>query len=240
MDWWFGPRRTGSGLRDNRRLVMLALIWKDLQIELRTKESLSSLLLLGLLTLLILSFAFDPTSELRKPAAPGVLWVATIFAGTLGMNRSLLQERENDCLQGLLLAPIDRGSIYLAKAVANFLFMLTAECVIVPLFIFFFNLPFWQTTGRLAPVLVPGLLGFAAIGTLFAAVALRTRAREVMLPLLMLPLAVPLFLAAIDASRRLLDGESIGAVTHWLNLIGAFDLLFLVVGWLTFEYVTEE
>lgn len=219
---------------------MLALIWKDLQIELRTKESLSSLLLLGLLTLLILSFAFDPTSELRQAAAPGVLWVATIFAGTLGMNRSLLQERENDCMQGLLLAPLDRGTIYLAKTVANFVFMLAAECVIVPLFIFFFNLPFGQTVARLMPILVPAILGFAAIGTLFSAIALRTRAREVMLPLLMLPLAVPLFLAAIDASRRVLDGETFGAVAHWLRLIAAFDVLFIVVGWLTFEYVTEE
>ena len=219
---------------------MLALIWKDLQIELRTKESFSSLLLLGLLTLLVLSFAFDPTSELRIPAAPGVLWVATIFAGTLGMNRSVLQERESDCMQGLLLAPVDRGTIYLAKAVANFLFMVVAEIVLIPLFIFFFNLPFWQTVVRIVPILLPGLLGFSAIGTLFAAVALRTRAREVMLPILMFPLAVPLFIAAIDASRKVLDGASLASVSHWLQLIAAFDVFFLVIGWLTFEFVTEE
>ncbi len=219
---------------------MLALIWKDLLIELRTKETLASLLLLGLLVLLVLSFAFDPTSPLREPAAPGVLWVALIFAGTLGMNRSLLRERENDCLHGLLLAPLDRGTIYLAKTAGNFLFMLAAQVALVPLFVFFFNLPLWLTILRLAPVLLLGLLGFAAIGTLFAAISLRTRAREVMLPLLMLPLATPLFLACIQASAALLRGQPLSNVAHWLNMVGAFDVIFLVIGWMTFEYAVEE
>src|SRR6266446_10025719 len=116
---------------------MLTLIRKDLQIELRTKETLASLLLLGLLTLLVLSFAFDPTSELRVEAAPGALWVAVIFAGVLGLSRSFLAERENDCLQGLLLCPVDRGTIYWAKTAGNFIFMMTAQVVIVPVFVFF-------------------------------------------------------------------------------------------------------
>ncbi|MDX2170380.1 MAG: heme exporter protein CcmB [Deltaproteobacteria bacterium] len=219
---------------------MLAILWKDLRIELRTKETLAALLLLGLLTLVVLSFAFDPTSPLREAAAPGVLWVALIFAGTLGMNRSLLREREADCLQGLLLAPVDRGSIYLAKTAGNFLVMIAAQLVLVPIFVFFFNLPFWQTATRLTPVVALGLLGFAAVGTMFAAVSLRTRAREVMLPLLMLPLAAPLIIAGIQASAQLMGGATVGAVSHWLNLLGAFDAVFLVVGWMAFEYVVEE
>src|SRR5215470_17356976 len=219
---------------------MLAILWKDLLIELRTKETLASLLLLGLLTLVVLSFAFDPTSPLRVAAAPGVLWVALIFAGTLGMNRSLLREREHDCLQGLMLAPLDRGTIYLAKTAANFLFTVAAQVVLLPLFVFFFNLPLGSTIARLSPVLLLGLLGFAAVGTLFAAVSLRTRAREVMLPLLMLPLAAPLFLAGIGASAQLLAGQPFAAVGHWLRLLAAFDVVFLVVGWLAFEYVVEE
>src|SRR5262249_36289145 len=117
---------------------MLALLRKDLQIELRTKETLAALLLLGLLTLVVLSFAFDPTSELRVEAAPGALWVAVIFAGVLGLNRSFLAERENGCLEGLLLCPVDRGTIYLAKAAGNFLFMMVAQVAIVPIFVFFF------------------------------------------------------------------------------------------------------
>jgi heme exporter protein B len=219
---------------------MLAILMKDLRIELRTKETLAALLLLGLLTLVVLSFAFDPTSPLREAAAPGVLWVAVTFAGTLGMNRSLLLEREHDCLQGLLLAPVDRGSIYLAKTAANFVFMTTAQLVLVPLFVFFFNLPFGHTITRITPVLLLGLLGFAAVGTTFAAVSLRTRAREVMLPLLMLPLAAPLLIAGIQASTALMAGEAFGAVSHWLNLLAAFDAVFLVVGWMAFEYVVAE
>jgi heme exporter protein B len=219
---------------------MLAILWKDLLIELRTKETLASLLLLGLLTLVVLSFAFDPSSPLREAAAPGVLWVALIFAGTLGMNRSLLREREHDCLHGLLLAPLDRGTIYLAKTAANFLFMVAAQVVLLPLFVLFFNLPLIATVTRLTPVLLLGLLGFAAIGTLFAAVSLRTRAREVMLPMLMLPLAAPLFIAGLQTSAQLMAGQPFGAIAHWLRLIGAFDVVFLVVGWLTFEYVVEE
>ena len=219
---------------------MFALLWKDLLIELRTKETLASLLMLGLLILLILSFAFDPTSELRQAAAPGVLWVAVIFAGVLGINRSLLHERENDCMHGLLLAPIDRGTIYLAKTAANFLFMIAADIIVVPTFIFFFNLPLWVTVVRLVPVLSLGLLGFNAIGTLFAAISLRTRAREVMLPLLILPLASPLVIASVQASNVLLSGHSLGDVAHWLNLLVAFDVVFLVVGWLAFEYAVAD
>jgi len=219
---------------------MLAILWKDLRIEMRTKETLSSLLLLGLLTLLILSFAFDPSSELRQPAAPGVLWVAVIFASVLGMNRSLLHEREQDCLHGLLLAPVDRGTIYLAKTTGNIVFMAAAQLFVVPTFVVFFNLPMAQTLIRLSPVLILGVIGLAAIGTLFAAVSLRTRAREVMLPLLMLPLATPLVIASVEASGAVLAGQPLGAVAHWLNLVAAFDAVFLVVGWLTFEYVVEE
>ena len=219
---------------------MLTLLWKDLLVELRTKETLSSFLLLGMLILLVLSFAFDPASEMRAAAAPGVLWVAVIFAGTLAINRSLLHERENDCLQGLLLAPLDRGTIYLAKTAANVLFMLAAEVIVVPLFVIFFNLDMAATLLRLAPVLLLGTLGFAAIGTLFAAVSMRTRAREVMLPLVMLPLATPLIIAAIQASTDLLAGRAMSEVAHYLNLLGAFDVVFLVVGWLTFEYAVEE
>jgi heme exporter protein B len=118
--------------------------------------------------------------------------------------------------------------------------MILAQLVLLPLFIFFFNLPFGATTARLVPVLLLGLLGFAAIGTLFAAVSLRTRAREVMLPLLMLPLAAPLFIAAIQASAQLLAGDGLAAVAHWLRLIAVFDAIFLVVGWLAFEYVIEQ
>ena len=221
-------------------LLMLALLRKDLQIEFRTKETLAALLLLGLLTLLVLSFAFDPTSELRVEAAPGALWVAVIFAGTLGLNRSFLAEGENDCLQGLLLCPVDRGTIYLAKTVGNFLFTMLAQVVIVPVFVFFFNLSASIALAGVVLSLGLGALGFAAVGTLFAAIAVRTRAREVMLPLLLLPLVVPLFIAGVKVTGRVLAGKPLADVAQWLNLMVGFDAIFLVVGWLMFEYAVED
>jgi heme exporter protein B len=219
---------------------MLALLRKDLQIEFRTKETLASLLLLGLLTLVVLSFAFDPASELRAEAAPGALWVAVIFAGVLGLNRSFLAERENECLQGLLLCPIDRGTIYLAKTLGNFIFMMAAQLFIVPIFVFFFNLPMTPAIAGVFLALALGVLGFAAVGTLFAAVAVRTRAREVLLPLLLLPLVVPIFIAGVTVTGRVLAGKPLGDVALWLNLMIGFDVIFLVVGWLAFEYAVEE
>ena len=219
---------------------MFALIRKDLQIEFRTKETVAALLLLGLLTLTVLSFAFDPTSALRADAAPGALWVAVIFAGVLGLSRSFVAERENDCLHGLLLSPVDRGTIYLAKAIANALFMLTAQAVIVPIFLFFFNVPVGLHLFGVMLAVVLGLVGFSAVGTLFAAISVRTRVREVMLPLLMLPLTVPIFIAGVKVTGRLLAGKSWADVAPWLHLMVGFDVIFLVVGWVVFEYAIEE
>jgi len=219
---------------------MLALIRKDLQIELRTKEALASLLLLALLMLVVLSFAFDPTSALRSESAPGALWVAVTFAGVSALNRSFVAERENDCLQGLLLCPVDRGTIYLAKTIANFLFMMAAQLVTVPIFVFFFNLPLsWGLVGVVASLGL-GVFGLSAVGTLFAAVSVRTRAREIMLPLLLLPLIVPVFIAGVKVTARALADKPLADVAHWLHLMIGFDVVFLVVGWLVFEYAVEE
>jgi heme exporter protein B len=219
---------------------VLALIRKDLQIEFRTKETLASLLLLGLLLLVILSFAFDPTSPWRVEAAPGALWVAVTFAGVLGLNRSFVAERENECLQGLLLCPVDRGTIYLAKVVANFLFMLAAQAAVVPIFIFFFNLTVSRSLAGVLLSLTLGVFGLSALGTLFAAISVRTRAREVMLPLLLLPLLVPVFIAGVTVTARVLAGKPLADVVHWLHLMVGFDAIVLVVGWMVFEYAVEE
>ncbi len=219
---------------------MFPLIWKDLLVEFRTKETLASLLMLGLLTLLVLSFAFDPASELRPLAAPGTLWVAVIFAGVLGINRSFLAERDNDCLQGLLLCPVDRGSIYLAKTAGNTLFMLAAQLFIVPIFVIFFNLSPSLALLRLFLVLALGVLGFAAAGTLFAAISVRTRAREVMLPLLLLPLVIPVFIAGVSATAKILEGKPLGEVARWINLLIGYDVIVVTLGWMIFEYAVEE
>jgi len=221
-------------------MTLLALVRKDLRLELRTKDSLAALLLLGLLTLLILSFAFDPTSELRAEAAPGALWVAVVFAGVLALNRSFLAERENDCLHGLLLCPVDPSTIYLAKVASHVVFMVAAQVVVFPVFVFFFNVP--MSAGWLGVLLslLLGIIGFSALGILFSAIAVRTRAREVMLPMLLVPLVIPLFLAGVKITAVLLSGKALATVAPWLNLMIGFDAIFLVVGWMVFEYVVDE
>lgn len=219
---------------------MWPLLRKDLQLEFRTKDTLAALLLLGLLTLLVLSFAFDPTSELRAEAAPGVLWVTLVFAGVFGLSRAFLAERENDCLHGLLLCPIDPATIYLAKTLSNTLFMLTAQAVVCPIFVVFFNVPVTVAWLGIALSLILGIVGFSALGTLFGAIAVRTRAREVMLPLLLVPLVVPLLLAGLKITALCLAGKSLADAAPWLNLMIGFDAIFLVVGWMLFAYVVDE
>ena len=166
--------------------------------------------------------------------------MAVLFAGVLGLNRSFLGERDNDCLQGLLLCPVDRGTIYLAKTAANFVFMLAAQVVIVPIFVFFFNLPVSAALAGVGLSLALGLLGLAAMGTLFAAIAVRTRAREVLLPLLLVPLVVPLFIAGVKVTGQALAGRGLDDVAQWLELMTGADAVFLIVGWLLFEYAVEE
>ena len=217
-----------------------AVVRKDLAVEVRTRETLASLLLLGLLTLLVLSFAFDPTSELRPEAAPGALWVAVTFAGILGLGRSFTTERENDCLMGLLLSPIDRGSIYLAKVASNFVLMTTAQAGILPVFVLFFDVAATPALLGVAAAVLLGLFGLAALGSLFAAIAVRTRAREVMLPLLMLPLIVPLFIAGVSVTGKLLAGADFATVQPWLGSMLAIDVIFVVAGWLLFDAAVEE
>lgn len=219
---------------------MFALIRKDILIELRTRETSASLLLLGLLTLLILSFAFDPTSELRKEAAPGALWVAVAFSAVLALSRCFLNERDNSCMAGLLLSPLDRGSIYLAKTIANIVMMLGSLTVLLPVFVLFFDPPLSGGFLWILLTLALGIVGVAAVGTLFAAIAVNTRAREIMLPLLMLPLIVPIFIAGVRVTTKLLLGEGWDQVVQWMNLMAGFDVIFLVVGWLAFEYVVAE
>lgn len=219
---------------------MLALLRKDFLLEFRTKDTLAALLLLGVLTLLVLSFAFDPTSEVRAEAVPGVLWVSLVFAGVLGLSRTFLAERENECLHGLLLCPIDPATIYLAKVVSNVTFMVVAQVVVCPLFVLFFDVRVTSAVLGVLLSLLLGIIGFSALGTLFSAIAVRTRAREVMFPLLLVPMVVPLFLAGVKVTAHLLAGRVVSEVAPWLNLMVGFDMIFLVVGWMLFAYVVDE
>lgn len=215
-----------------------AILWKDLMAELRTREILGSMFVFALLVLLIFTFAFDLRRSELLSLAPGVLWVAFSFAGVLGLNRSLVLEKDVGSLEGLLLAPVDRGAIYLAKMLGNTLFILLLEAIALPLFALTSNLAL--PLAPLLPFLLLGTLGFASVGTLFAAMAVNTRTREVMLPILLFPIVIPVVIAAVKGTELALRGRAFGEATAWMNLLIGFDVIFLVMSFLAFEYVIEE
>lgn len=219
---------------------MLAVIWKDLMLEARGRETIASLFVLGLLVLVLFNFAVDIDPSNVSSIAPGVLWIAIVFSATLALGRAFAIERENGCMIGLLLAPLDRGTLYLAKLIVNVVVLLVFEALLLPFFFLLFDLNAGATLPHLAAVLFAGTIGLAAVGTLFALAALGTRARELMLPLLILPLQIPLLIAAVKASDVVLKGATILALGAWGNLIIGFDLLFVTAGWLVFEYMTVD
>ncbi|MFQ5886571.1 MAG: heme exporter protein CcmB [Anaerolineae bacterium] len=213
------------------------ILWKDLRAELRTKDILTSMFVFAFLVIVIFNFAFELQRLEPEAIAPGVLWVAFTFAGVLGLNRSFVLEKDKGCLEGLMLCPVDRGAIYLAKMMGNIIFILLMEAIALPLFLALSNLPLpWE----LLPILLLGTIGFAGVGTLFAAMSVNTRTREVMLPVLLFPVIVPVIIAAVKATGVVFAGGSLKEASGWLNLLISFDAIFLVVAFITFEYVLEE
>ena len=222
----------------------LRIIWtifvKDLRLEWRHRETLASMCVFGLLVVFLFNFAFESAREVTLRLLPGLLWIAIAFAGILGFNRSFAAERENASLEGLTLAPIDPGAIYVGKMLANFLFLAIAEVVIVFAASLWYNFSFIPILRRFVLVAFLGTLGYVAVGTIFGAVSANTRMREVMLPVLQFPVAVPVFIAAIEATTGALRGEPISVYASWINLLAGFCVIFLVLSYLLFEYVLEE
>jgi len=216
-----------------------AIVFKDIVIEMRSKESLSSTTMFGVLVLVIFNFAFEPSSLERALIAPGTLWVAISFAAILGLNRSLAMEIDNDCLQGLLLAPLSRGDIYLGKVDSNFTFMIIAELVILPVFVIFNNLKFNVQFLEIAAIAALATLAIASVGTILSTISANTRMKEVMLPVLQIPLTVPVVIAAVDATGRVLTGET-AEISSWLYLLAGFSIVYLTVSYLVFEFAVEE
>lgn len=215
-----------------------AIIKKDIAAELHTKEILSAMFVFAILSLLIFSFALDLRGAVARAAAPGVLWTTVAFAGTLGLSRAMAREQQGGGLEGLLLAPMERTVIFFGKAIGNLTLMLAVEAGLIPIATLLFNVPFYH--GGILLTLLLGTVGYAAVGTLLATIAINTRAREVMLPILLLPLVVPLLIAAVQATRGVLAGLRFAEVSHWMNLLVAYDLIMMAVSMVTFSYVVEE
>jgi len=223
---------------------MLGAAWivarKDLAIELRTKSAFLSVLVFALLGLVIFFFAWDPTAVPAMDLAPGVLWVTFTFAGLLGLHRSFGIEMQDRGIDALLVAPIERESIYLGKALANTIFVGAVLVIAVPAVAIFYNLPLGRSIAALGAVAVLAAIGLVAIGTLFSAMAVNTRMAELLLPMLSLPFFVPVVLTSAQASTQLLAGRPFGEALPWLKILIAFDIVFAVACTVAFPHTLEE
>jgi heme exporter protein B len=219
-------------------MSVLAILRKDLLLELRSRETVLPTLVFALLVVVIFNFALGPRREVAPFIAPAALWVAVTFAGILALGRGFTLEMERGGIQGMMLAPVGRDVLYLGKLLSSFLFILIVEILLLPAFVLFFNLP----------VLLPGLwlalslgaLGFAAVGTTFAGMAANARAREMLLPILFLPVVVPVIIAAVAVTGAAVQGDAWSEYSRWLGLMAAFDVIFVVTGAITFDFVLGE
>ena len=213
---------------------------KDLRVETRSKEKLYSMLVFSLLVMVIFNFAFDPGADYIREVAPGILWVALAFSATLGLNKTFAAEKDQDCLQGLMLVPMDRSGIYFGKALGNIFFSLIIALTTLPFFSIFFNMPVVDKLPPLLLVIVLATVGFISVGTLFAAISVGVKSGEMLLPLLLFPVEVPVLIAAVKATGMILDGKPFVDYTVWLQILAIFDVIFIVVSFVTFEYLIEE
>lgn len=217
----------------------LIVVWKDLLVERRSKETFNALFFFALLLLFVFQFAVGPDRERLAGTLPGLLWLGFMLTGLLGLGRTFVVERENDCWEALRLAPGDKSAIYVGKLAGNLLLMFVVEAILVVLFGIFFNLDLAGVLPALVVVIGLGTVAFAAVGTLFAAMTSQVRARELLFPVLLLPVQAPVLLATVKATEAVLLGEPLGSVAHWLKLLGAADVIFVAVGVLTFDFVLE-
>ena len=233
----FKRKSSAPGLGQFIRAVS-AVIWKDLAAELRSRELLSAMLVFALLVILVFNFALELDAGTRAAVTAGVLWVTFAFAGTLGLNRSMAMEKDRGCLDGLLLAPVDRSAIYFGKAIGNLIFMLIVEAIVLPVYSVLYTVNLFNP-GLLLIILL-GSIGYVAVGTLLSSMAVQTRTRDVLLPVLLFPLVIPILIAAVKGSTGFLQGVDIADIRPWINLLLVYDVIFIAVAFMVFDYIVEE
>ncbi len=219
--------------------AMWAVVWKDLAAELRSRELISSMLVFSLLVILIFNFALELDASARANVTSGVLWVTFVFAGTLGLNRSLAIEKDRGCLDGLLLAPVDRTAIYFGKTIANLVFILLVAAIVLPVYSILYNVNLFAQPGLLLVIFL-GAEGYVAVGTLLATMAVQTRTRDVLLPILLFPVVIPVLVASVKASSGFLQSLPMDEIQPWLNLLVTYDMVFTAIAFMVFEFVVEE
>jgi len=215
-----------------------AILWKDLAAEVRSRELLTAMLVFALLVILIFNFALDLDAATRRVATPGILWATFAFAGTLGLNRSMALEKDRGCFDGLLLAPVDRSAIYFGKLISNLVFMLIVEAVVLPVYSVLYNTNLFNP--GLVCVILLGSLGYVAVGTLLSSMAVQTRTRDVLLPILLFPVIIPILIAAVKASSGFLQGVALADNMPYINLLLVYAVIFTAVAFMVFDYVVEE
>jgi heme exporter protein B len=218
----------------------LAVAAKDIRVEHRSKTALVSAVAFAALVLVIFNFARDAAAVSREMLAPSVLWITFSFSGVIALNRSFALERENAALDGLLLAPVSRSALFLGKYLANLAFVFTVEAVALPLFVLFFGVDLRGALGGIVVTAVLATTGFVAVGTVFAAMTVRTRFAELMLPLLVLPFLLPPVIGAVQVTARLLAGRPLSEIAGWLRILGFYDLVFVTLCLLLFPSLMDE
>ncbi|SRR5579871_1983918 len=215
-----------------------AIAERDMRAEWRSREIFNPMLFFGLLVIVLFSFSFEPDAEETQRIGGGLLWMAFLFSGMLAMNQSFPREMHERTLHGLRTAPIPPASIFAGKFISNMAFVVLAECVLSLLFAMFFNLPLLPILGRFAAVLVAGTWGLVVTGTFFSALTLHTRMRELMMPLLLLPISVPHMIAAVSATAELFQQQTLSQL--WFTQLIGYDVVFTTLGLLLFHFVIED
>lgn len=218
--------------------AVAAIVWKDLTAEFRSRELILSMGTFALLVILIFNFSLELDARTRATVTSGVLWVTFVFSGTLGLNRSMAVEKDNGCLDGLLLTPVDRTVIFFGKAISNLVFMFIVELAILPIYSIFYNTNLFNP--GLIAVIMLGSIGYVTIGTLLSSMAVHTRTRDIMLPILLFPLVFPVLLPAVRASSFYLQAYEMEYIWPQINILIAFDVIYIALAIMLFDFVVEE
>ncbi len=219
--------------------ALFTIVKKDVLMEMRTKEVVNASLVFAILLVIVFSFIMEPGSEVEKKIAGGIFWMAVTFAGILGLNKTMMSELEGGNFEALMLAPVDKSAIFFGKVISNMLVLILLEIILIPLFLVFYSINIVSHPLMIAVIFL-ATYGYALVGTLFSMISVRTNSREIMLPLLLLPIMIPILIAAILSTNIFISGSDIAYSYNWIKLTAVFDIIFTAVIFGIFSAIIEE